>query len=65
MVYCYEVVSVLYEQKSQIQVYFNFVVDGVIYVEYKFVWFGLVIIEWINVLGQILLREVKELEVGD
>ena len=64
-VHRYEVASALYEQKSQIQVYPNPVADGVIYVEYKLARSGSVTIEWINASGQILSREVKELEAGD
>ncbi|NET37273.1 MAG: T9SS type A sorting domain-containing protein, partial [Cyanothece sp. SIO1E1] len=59
-----EVASALYEQKSQIQVYPNPVADGLVYVEYKLAQSGPVTIEWINASGQVLSREVKEMQAG-
>ncbi len=60
----HEMLSVLYEQKNNVQVYPNPVADGLVYVEYFLSNTELVTLEWMNATGQLLSREVKTLEAG-
>lgn len=61
----YDMLSVVYEQKINVEIYPNPVSDGPVYVEYYLSDAGPVTIEWMNAAGQLLSREVKTLEAGN
>lgn len=60
----HEVISVLYEQKTNIKLFPNPVADGPIYLDYFVANSGTATLEWLSASGQILSRELMELEQG-
>ena len=60
----HEVISVLYEQKANIKLFPNPVADGPIYLDYFVTSSGTATLEWMSAAGQVLSRELMELERG-